>query len=63
MVEAGLKEQGRSFVSNDCFIGDQERVWFITGWVAYKLVVGRPEADSDTGQTWLGKVRSYGRML
>ncbi|KAI9770244.1 MAG: DNA mismatch repair ATPase msh1 [Geoglossum simile] len=31
MVEAGLKEQGRSFVSNDCFIGGQERVWLITG--------------------------------
>ncbi|KAH0565767.1 hypothetical protein GP486_000837 [Trichoglossum hirsutum] len=30
-VDAGLQEQGRSFVSNDCFIGEKERVWFITG--------------------------------
>lgn len=31
MVEKGLEEQGRSFVSNDCFVGDVERIWFITG--------------------------------
>jgi DNA mismatch repair ATPase MutS len=30
-VKLGLEEQGRRFVSNDCFIGDQERVWLITG--------------------------------
>ncbi|KAI9845820.1 MAG: DNA mismatch repair ATPase msh1 [Sclerophora amabilis] len=31
MVEIGLQEQARSFVSNDCFVGDQERVWLLTG--------------------------------
>ncbi|KAH8689113.1 putative DNA mismatch repair protein Msh1 [Talaromyces proteolyticus] len=30
-VKLGLEEQGRPFVSNDCFIDDQERVWLITG--------------------------------
>ena len=32
-VKLGLEEQGRSFVSNDCFIGDDdaERIWLITG--------------------------------
>lgn len=30
-VKLGLEEQGRSFVSNDCFIGDEERIWLITG--------------------------------
>ncbi|OKL56743.1 hypothetical protein UA08_07729 [Talaromyces atroroseus] len=30
-VKLGLEEQGRRFVSNDCFIGDQERIWLITG--------------------------------
>lgn len=31
-VKLGLEEQqGRSFVSNDCFIGEQERIWLITG--------------------------------
>jgi DNA mismatch repair ATPase MutS len=30
-VEVGLEEQGRTFTSNDCFVGDQERVWLITG--------------------------------
>lgn len=30
-VKLGLEEQGRSFFSNDCFIGDQERIWLITG--------------------------------
>lgn len=30
-VKLGLEEQGRAFVSNDCFIGDQERIWLITG--------------------------------
>ncbi|QKX54131.1 uncharacterized protein TRUGW13939_01215 [Talaromyces rugulosus] len=30
-VKLGLEEQGRPFVSNDCFIGDSERVWLITG--------------------------------
>ncbi|KAJ5154032.1 uncharacterized protein N7500_009471, partial [Penicillium coprophilum] len=30
-VKLGLEEQGRSFVSNDCFLGDSERIWLITG--------------------------------
>jgi DNA mismatch repair ATPase MutS len=30
-VKLGLEEQGRQFVSNDCFIGDQERILLITG--------------------------------
>ena len=30
-VKLGLEEQGRAFVSNDCFLGEKERVWFITG--------------------------------
>ncbi|KAJ5124569.1 DNA mismatch repair protein MutS-like N-terminal [Penicillium bovifimosum] len=30
-VKLGLEEQGRSFVSNDCFLGDTERIWLITG--------------------------------
>ncbi|MCJ1338801.1 DNA mismatch repair ATPase msh1 [Bachmanniomyces sp. S44760] len=30
-VTLGLEEQGRAFVSNDCFVGDQERIWLITG--------------------------------
>lgn len=30
-VKLGLEEQGRSFVSNDCFLGGQERIWLITG--------------------------------
>jgi DNA mismatch repair ATPase MutS len=30
-VEGGLEEEGRSFVSNDCFVGDVQRVWVITG--------------------------------
>ena len=30
-VKLGLEEQGRSFVSNDCFLGEQERIWLITG--------------------------------
>lgn len=30
-VQGGLKEQGRSFVTNDCFVGDQENIWLITG--------------------------------
>jgi DNA mismatch repair ATPase MutS len=30
-VKLGLEEQGRRFVSNDCFIGDAERIWLITG--------------------------------
>ncbi|KAI9758665.1 MAG: Type I HSP40 co-chaperone [Chaenotheca gracillima] len=31
MVETGLGEHARTFVSNDCFVGDQERIWLITG--------------------------------
>ncbi|KAF7716807.1 DNA mismatch repair protein [Penicillium ucsense] len=30
-VKLGLEEQGRSFVSNDCFLGGPERIWLITG--------------------------------
>lgn len=30
-VKLGLEEQGRSFVSNDCFLGATERIWLITG--------------------------------
>ncbi|KAJ6172281.1 DNA mismatch repair protein Msh1 [Penicillium chermesinum] len=30
-VKLGLEEQGRSFVSNDCHLGGQERIWLITG--------------------------------
>lgn len=30
-VEGGLEEEGRSFVANDCFVGDAQRTWFITG--------------------------------
>jgi len=31
MVQGGLREQGRSFVTNNCFVGDQENIWLITG--------------------------------
>ncbi|PLB44775.1 hypothetical protein P170DRAFT_367259 [Aspergillus steynii IBT 23096] len=30
-VKLGLEEQGRRFVSNDCFLGRMERIWLITG--------------------------------
>lgn len=30
-VKLGLEEQGRDFVSNDCLIGEPERIWLITG--------------------------------
>jgi DNA mismatch repair ATPase MutS len=30
-VTLGLEEQGRTFVSNDLFLGQQQRVWLITG--------------------------------
>ena len=30
-VKLGLEEQGRDFVSNDCIIGEKERIWLITG--------------------------------
>ena len=30
-VKLGLEEQGRAFVSNDCQIGEKERIWLITG--------------------------------
>lgn len=30
-VTQGLEEQGRAFVSNDCLIGEKERIWLITG--------------------------------
>jgi DNA mismatch repair ATPase MutS len=31
VVEAGLSEQGRRFAPNDCLLGEQERIWLITG--------------------------------
>jgi DNA mismatch repair ATPase MutS len=30
-VEVGLEEEGRTFVTNDCFVGDVQRSWLITG--------------------------------
>ena len=30
-VKLGLEESGRSFVSNDLFLGDRERIWLVTG--------------------------------
>ncbi|EFR02103.1 DNA mismatch repair protein mutS [Nannizzia gypsea CBS 118893] len=30
-VKLGVEEQGRHFVSNDCFVGDKERILLITG--------------------------------
>lgn len=30
-VKVGLEEGGRAFVSNDCFVGEDERVWLVTG--------------------------------
>ena len=30
-VKLGLEEQGRTFISNDCSIGVEERIWLITG--------------------------------
>ena len=30
-VVLGLSERGRAFVSNDCFVGEQKRIWLITG--------------------------------
>ncbi|KAK2740375.1 DNA mismatch repair ATPase msh1 [Myotisia sp. PD_48] len=30
-VKIGLEEQGRPFVSNDCFLDGKERIWLITG--------------------------------
>ncbi|KAI4173021.1 MAG: hypothetical protein LQ343_003131 [Gyalolechia ehrenbergii] len=30
-VKLGLEEEGRAFVGNDCFVGEEERVWLITG--------------------------------
>lgn len=30
-VDVGLKEQGRSFTSNDCLIGNKENIYLITG--------------------------------
>ncbi|KAL7267211.1 MutS protein 1, partial [Rhizina undulata] len=31
VVEAGLRERGKSFTANDCFVGGNERLWLITG--------------------------------
>lgn len=30
-VESGLREEGRNFITNDCFVGSPERLWLITG--------------------------------
>ncbi|RKF65835.1 MutS protein-like protein 1 [Erysiphe neolycopersici] len=30
-VERGLENEGRSFITNDCFVGDIYRTWLITG--------------------------------
>ena len=30
-VKLGLEEQGRSFVTNNLFLGEQERIWLVTG--------------------------------
>ena len=30
-VEVGLEEEGRSFTTNDCFVGDVQQIWFVTG--------------------------------
>ncbi|CAZ81378.1 unnamed protein product [Tuber melanosporum] len=30
-VETGLQSQGRTFTPNNCFVGDRERLWVITG--------------------------------
>lgn len=30
-VKQGLEEDGRAFISNDCSVGEKERIWFITG--------------------------------
>ncbi|KAF1959386.1 hypothetical protein CC80DRAFT_467925 [Byssothecium circinans] len=31
VVEAGLNDQARKFAPNDCLLGDDERIWLITG--------------------------------
>jgi DNA mismatch repair ATPase MutS len=31
VVETSLDEQGRKFAPNDCLLGDEERIWLITG--------------------------------
>ncbi|MCJ1405916.1 DNA mismatch repair ATPase msh1 [Xylographa trunciseda] len=30
-VTLGLEEQGRAFISNDCFVGEKQNIWLITG--------------------------------
>ncbi|EWC48063.1 hypothetical protein DRE_02642 [Drechslerella stenobrocha 248] len=30
-VQKSLDDQGKSFVANDCFVGDEEAIWIITG--------------------------------
>ena len=30
-VKLGLEEQGRTFVSNDCLVGEKQRIWLVTG--------------------------------
>jgi DNA mismatch repair ATPase MutS len=36
-VEAGLRVQGAQFVGNDCFVGDKETLWLVTGYVPRRL--------------------------
>ncbi|KAI9651532.1 MAG: DNA mismatch repair ATPase msh1 [Trizodia sp. TS-e1964] len=31
MVEDGLRERGRSFITNDCFLTKDKRIWLVTG--------------------------------
>ena len=31
IVEGGLRSKGRQFYQNDCRVGEQERLWVITG--------------------------------
>ncbi|TVY37390.1 MutS protein-like protein [Lachnellula subtilissima] len=30
-VEGGLEVEGRTFTTNDCFVGDSQKIWLITG--------------------------------
>lgn len=60
MVEAGLRDKGRTFTPNDCFVGDQERLWLVTGWVTW-IVINRYSFANDLrtkDQIWLGRARS-----
>lgn len=58
MVEVGLTEQGRNFTPNDCLLGDDERIWLITGYVCMMLcrILLMGEVP-----TWAVKVRFYAK--